>query len=175
MQKATARLWEQYPIPRGAVIAGAGIELKNINTGAVYQAQSSSTGNYTIGQSPAGKYQFVPVPSQAVCKKTGITVLVAQTLRIDISLEVGAITETVTVNADATLLRTESGELATNVAGSTRELPILGFSGYIRDPYAAVQLIRACSMAAAPYAWLGYPRTRRVLGRGPGFKPTDCF
>ncbi len=100
--------------PAGAVIAGAGIELKNINTGAVYQAQSSSTGNYTIGQLPAGKYQMSSsVPGFKQFIRTGITVLVAQTLRIDISLEVGAITETVTVNADAPLLRTESGELAT--------------------------------------------------------------
>ncbi|MBP1608507.1 MAG: TonB-dependent receptor [Acidobacteria bacterium] len=145
--------------PAGAVIAGAAIELKNINTGAIYQAQSSSTGNYTIGQLPAGKYQMSSsVPGFKQFIRTGITVLVAQTLRIDISLEVGAISETVTVNADAPLLRTESGELATNVAGSTlNELPILGFSGYIRDPYAAVQLIPGALYGSGTIRMVGSP------------------
>ncbi len=127
----------------GAVVPNTAIEVTNINTGAVYRAQSSSTGNYTIGQLPAGKYQMSSsVPGFKQFVRTGITVLVAQTLRIDIALEVGAISETVTVNADAPLLRTESGELATNVAGDTlNELPVLGFSGYLRDPYAVAQFV----------------------------------
>jgi hypothetical protein len=127
----------------GAVIPNAAIELKNINTGAVYQAQSSSTGNYTFGQLPVGQYQMSSsMQGFKQYLRTGITVLVAQTLRIDISLEVGSISETVTVNADAALLRVDSGELAHNVAGDTlSELPILGFSGYMRDPFAVAKLI----------------------------------
>jgi protocatechuate 3,4-dioxygenase beta subunit len=42
----------------GAVIPNAAIEVTNINTGAVYQVQSSSTGNYTFSQLPVGKYQM---------------------------------------------------------------------------------------------------------------------
>ena len=127
----------------GAVIPNAAIEVKNINTAAVYQTQSSSTGNYTFSQLPAGKYQMSSsVPGFKQFVRTGITVMVAQILRIDISLEVGDISETVTVSADAPLLRMDSGELATNVASKTlNELPILGFSGYIRDPFAMTTLI----------------------------------
>ena len=127
----------------GAVIPNAAIEVTNINTGAVYQVQSSSTGNYTFSQLPAGKYQMSSsVPGFKQFLRTGITVLVAQTLRIDISLEVGAISETVTVSEDAPLLRMDSGELAHNVASkSLNELPILGFTGGIRDPFAVTALI----------------------------------
>jgi hypothetical protein len=127
----------------GAVIPGAVIEVTNINTGAVYQVQSSSTGNYTLGQLPVGKYQMSSsVPRFKQFLRTGITVLVAQTLRIDISLEVGSINETVTVSDDAPLLRLDSGELSHNVAAKTlNELPILGFSGAIRDPYAVTELV----------------------------------
>ena len=129
--------------PAGAVIPNASIEAKNANTGAVYQVASTSTGNYTLGQLPAGKYQLsASVPGFKQFLQTGITVLVAQTLRIDIVLEVGNITETVTVNADAPLLRTESGELSHNVSSETLgNLPILGFSSSIRDPYAMTQLL----------------------------------
>jgi hypothetical protein len=127
----------------GAVIPGAVIEVTNINTGAVYQVQSSSTGNYTLSQLPAGKYQMSSsVPRFKQFLRTGITVLVAQTLRIDISLEVGAISETVTVSEDAPLLRMDSGELAHNIASKTlNELPVLGFTGGIRDPFAVTALI----------------------------------
>jgi hypothetical protein len=129
--------------PAGAVVPGATIEAKNINTGAVYQAGSTETGNYTLTQLPVGVYELsVSVPGFKQFVRTGITVLVAQTLRIDIELEVGDITETVTVSADATLLRTESGELSHNVASQRlNELPILSISGGMRNPMAVTQLI----------------------------------
>ncbi len=129
--------------PAGAVISSASIEAKNVNTRAVYKAATTSTGNYTLTQLPAGSYQLsASVQGFRQYVRTGITVLVAQTLRIDIMLEVGSITETITVNADAPLLKTESGELSHNVSSDTLgSLPILGFSSSIRDPYATTQLI----------------------------------
>jgi hypothetical protein len=131
--------------PAGAVIPGAMIELKNLNTGAVYQTVSSTTGNYTFGEVPAGKYQLSSsVSGFKQFSQTGITVMVAQVLRIDIKLEVGNISETVTVSADAPLLRTESGELAHVVAGDTlSNLPLLGFNATstIRSPYDVTQLV----------------------------------
>src|SRR6478672_4787624 len=49
--------------PAGAVVAGAPIEARNVETGAVYQAATSTTGNYTIAQLPAGTYELtVTVP-----------------------------------------------------------------------------------------------------------------
>jgi hypothetical protein len=129
--------------PAGAVIPSASIEAKNVNTGAVCKAASTSTGNYTLAQLPAGLYQLsASVPGFKQYVRTGITVLVAQILRLDITLEVGNLTETITVNADAPLLKTESGELSHNVTSDTLgSLPILGFSSSIRDPYATTQLI----------------------------------
>jgi hypothetical protein len=131
--------------PVGAVISSGSIEAKNVNTGAVYKAQSTSTGNYTLAQLPAGTYQLsASVPGFKQYLRTGITVLVAQVLRIDIELEVGSITETVTVNADAPLLKTESGDLAHTVAGDTlSNLPLLGFNATstIRSPYDVTQLV----------------------------------
>jgi len=77
--------------PAGAMIPNAAIEAKNTQTGAVYQTVSSATGNYTLPQLPVGVYQLSA--SQTGFKqymRTGITVMVAQTLRIDIALEVAA-------------------------------------------------------------------------------------
>src|SRR6516162_7010222 len=43
--------------PAGAVIASAPVEAKNVQTGAVYQAGSSATGNYVV-QVPTGTYEL---------------------------------------------------------------------------------------------------------------------
>jgi hypothetical protein len=132
-----------------AVIPGASIVATNGETGAKYETISTETGNYTLTQVPPGVYQLsVELPGFKKYVRQGITVLVAQTLRLDVSLEVGAATDEVTVNADAPLLRTESSDVS-HVVNSSRldDLPILGIGGVlsgsagIRNPYAMVQLV----------------------------------
>jgi len=135
--------------PTKAVIPGASVVATNAETSARFETISTETGNYSLSQVPPGVYQLsVELPGFKRFVRQGITVLVAQTLRIDVSLEVGAATDEVTVNADAPLLRTESSDLSHNVNSSRLdELPILGIGGVlsgsagIRNPYAMVQLI----------------------------------
>ena len=133
----------------GAVIPGASVVATNGETGAKYETISTETGNYTLTQLPPGVYSMsAELPGFKKYVRQGITVLVAQTLRINVSLEVGAATDEVTVNADAPLLRTESSDVSHNVNSSRLDdLPILGIGGVlsgsagIRNPYAMVQLI----------------------------------
>ena len=135
--------------PAGAVVAGASIEATNIETGGVYPSQTTSTGNYTIAQLPAGTYEVsVTVPGFKKYVRQGIVVQVAQTLRVDVGLEVGSAAESVTVNEAVALLKTESGELSHNVTSDTLDsLPVLGIgssqagSAGIRNPYAVTQLL----------------------------------
>src|SRR5262245_24693371 len=96
-----------------AVIPGASIVATNGETGTKYQTISTETGNYTLTQVPPGVYELsVELPGFKKYVRKGINVLVAQTLRLDVSLEVGAATDEVTVNADAPLLRTESSDVS---------------------------------------------------------------
>src|SRR5216684_6592050 len=113
--------------PAGAVVATAAVEVRNIQTGAVYQVASSGTGNYVV-QVPTGAYEIsITVQGFKKYVRQNIEVPVAKTLRIDASLEVGSTGESVTVNEAAPLLKTESGELGHNVTGETlNNLPILG-------------------------------------------------
>ena len=71
--------------PAGAVVANAAIEVRNVQTGAVYQVASSATGNYVV-QVPTGTYE-VSVTVQGFKKyvRPNILVPVEQTLRIDAS------------------------------------------------------------------------------------------
>ncbi|HEY1240382.1 MAG TPA: TonB-dependent receptor [Bryobacteraceae bacterium] len=141
--------------PAGAVVANAAIEARHIETGTVYPTVSTATGNYTIAQLPVGAYEVsVVVPGFKKYLRSGLTVQVAQTLRIDITLEVGAATESVTVQAEAALLKTESGELSHNVTTDTVDnLPILGIgssmagSSAIRNPQAVAYLLPGAYVA----------------------------
>ena len=133
----------------GAVIPGANVVATNTETSTKYETVSTETGNFTLTQLPPGVYQMsVELPGFKRYVRQGITVLVAQILRIDVALEVGAATDEVTVTADAALLRTESSDVSHNVTSSRLDdLPILGIGGVlsgsagIRNPYAMVQLI----------------------------------
>ncbi|MBV9504327.1 MAG: TonB-dependent receptor [Acidobacteriia bacterium] len=141
--------------PAGAVIASASVEAKNTANGAVYNAASSATGNYTIAQLPVGDYELsVTVAGFKKFVRTGLVVEVAGTLRVDATLEVGSNTESVTVEAAAPLLKTEGGEVSHNIATSTLDdLPILTLTGAaasigtnntlgnVRNPLSAVQLL----------------------------------
>ena len=113
--------------PGGAVIANAAVEARNTATGAVYSTASSGTGNYTVAQLPAGPYELsVTVPGFKKYVRSGLQVEVAGTARIDAVLEVGAASESVTVEAAAPLLKTEGGEVSHNISTSTfDDLPIL--------------------------------------------------
>ena len=135
--------------PTNAVIPGVSVVATNAETGAKYETISTETGNFTLPQLPPGTYQLsAELPGFKKYIRQGITVLVAQTLRLDVGLQVGAATDEVTVNADAPLLRTESSDLSHNVNSERLdELPLLGIGGVlsgsagIRNPYAMVQLI----------------------------------
>jgi hypothetical protein len=141
--------------PGGAVIAGASVEARNTATGAVYNVASSATGNYTVAQLPAGAYELsVTVPGFKKYVRAGLQVEVAGTARIDAVLEVGAATESVTVEAAAPLLKTEGGEVSHNISTSTLDdLPILTLVGAaagigsanslgnIRNPLSSVLLL----------------------------------
>jgi len=113
--------------PGGAVVPNAPIEVKNVETGNTFQVGSSATGNYVV-QVPTGNYELsVTVAGFKRFVRQNLAVPVEQTVRIDVTLVIGSSTDAVTVTEAAPLLKTESGELAHNVEGSTlNNLPVLG-------------------------------------------------
>jgi hypothetical protein len=134
--------------PAGAVVANAAIEARNLETGATYQAASSSTGNYTLSQLPAGTYQVAAtVAGFKKYVRENVSVQTAQTLRVDIPLEVGAASESVTVTEETSLLKTESADVSHNVSvQNLNDLPVLGIGSAssqagLRNPYSVLQLL----------------------------------
>src|SRR5262245_19907307 len=95
--------------PASAVVPGAKVSVKHTETGAVAQTVTTPTGNYTLTSLPAGVYELtVEAPGFKKSTQTGFQVQVAQTHRLDITLQVGSATESVTVTAEAPMMKTES-------------------------------------------------------------------
>src|SRR6185295_2577741 len=95
--------------PTGAVVPNASIEVKNSETGAVFQGGTSATGNYTF-QLPRGTYELsVTVAGFKKYTRQNLELPVATSVRWDVKLEVGATSEAVTVSAETPLLKSESG------------------------------------------------------------------
>jgi hypothetical protein len=135
--------------PTGAVVANAAIAAKNVATGQTYTATSTQTGNYTLAQLPTGAYE-VTVTVQGFKKFTrqGLELAPTQVMRIDIGLEVGSSAESVTITAEATLMKTESGEVSQTVTGDRiNNLPLLSIgeqqasAAGVRNPWALATLV----------------------------------
>jgi hypothetical protein len=145
--------------PAGAVVAAAGIEAKNLENGATYQAATTGTGNYTLAQLPAGTYTLsVSAPGFKKYIRPNIVVEATQIVRLDVSLEVGAASESVTVNADAPMLNTESGEVSHTIqADRLVNLGLLGIGGTysssqgLRFYQTEIQLIPGASVPASGF------------------------
>ena len=119
----------------GAVIPGATLHARNVDTGAEFDTVSTATGNYTIPSLIAGPYDLtVTAAGFEKYIQHGIGVEVVQVLRVDIVMKVGSSTESVTVNADAPLLRTENAEMSHNL--STERVDALpNTTTNMRDPF----------------------------------------
>jgi hypothetical protein len=134
----------------GAVIPSASIEAKNTATSEVYTAGTTGTGNFTLANLPAGIYEFtVTAPGFKKFIRSGLIVQVAQTARVDATLEVGAATESVTVNTEAPLLKTESGEVSHQINFTEADnIPLFTLNGNgseglgnVRDPLSVLTVL----------------------------------
>lgn len=113
--------------PGGAVVAGAKVVATNLDTGQVRETTTSGDGNYTLVELPADAYK-VTVEAQGFKSATveKVQVAVQVTRSLDIALEVGAITDVVTVTSEATpVIQTDTAVRQTNVTErQVMELPL---------------------------------------------------
>ncbi|HXK03581.1 MAG TPA: TonB-dependent receptor [Verrucomicrobiae bacterium] len=114
--------------PSGAAVPNAKVSLTNVATNAVRTASSTDSGDYTFPAVAPGIYNIRV--EQAAFKTVGsnnVQVQVQQTLRLDFTLEVGQVNESVQVMASAQMLQTENSSLGTVIENKgVTELPLNG-------------------------------------------------
>jgi len=122
----------------GALVPGAKITLKDLETGKTQEVTSNDEGFYRIVGLAPGKYELTVEKEGYKKSLTQNFDVAAEIVRgADVILEIGEITATVTVNEDTvTQLQTETANVAK--ALSTEEVKRLPQAG--RDPYELIRL-----------------------------------
>ena len=106
-QSNTATILGTVTDPTGATVAGATITVTNINTRVVRATNTGADGAFEIPLLTVGDYAVsASMASFKRVERTGIHLDADQKAKIDITLQVGELTERVTVEAAATLLAT---------------------------------------------------------------------
>ncbi|MBM3735725.1 MAG: hypothetical protein FJW39_08050 [Acidobacteria bacterium] len=125
-QSFTARIVGTITDPQGAVIAGAEVKAIDAGTARTLTTTSNADGNYSINEAPRGEYSIeVSAAGFKHFSRRGIILNVGQQARVDVRLDVGSVSETVEVVADASLLETVNSTLG-KVVDNKRitELPL---------------------------------------------------
>ena len=113
--------------PSGAAVPGAAVEARNVRTGYVYTATSNDEGVYTLANLLDGTYQLkARAQGFGEFAVDNIILTVRENRRVDVLLQVGAMTNTVDVTAGgATLIETETARIAdVKDRQQLRELPL---------------------------------------------------
>ena len=112
----------------GAVIPNAQVTLLNTDQGITLETKSGADGGYNFSPVRAGHYQ-ITVTANGFAKTTqkNVTVSVAQVVQVNVSLKLGAATETVEVNTAPPQLQTEEASVGQVIGGQeVNALPLNG-------------------------------------------------
>ena len=114
----------------GALVPGVTITVKHIDSGLIRTVMTGETGNYSAPSLPVGPYEItttMPGFKQAV--RLGINLGVGQEAVIDLTLEVGANAEQVTVSEEAPLVNTTLASTSGLISEQqVKDLPLNGRS-----------------------------------------------
>jgi hypothetical protein len=154
--------------PSGQPIPGATIVVALSDTGALRTAVTEKAGAFVItGLSPGAYRISVELSGFRPLMREGIRLSTGETVRLDVALEVGAVSEAITVQGDASLLRTEASGLG-HVVDNQKivELPLNGRS--FMSLATLVPGVAVPPPPAAPFPRIngGRPRTNEYLFDG---------
>jgi len=130
-QTETGRIAGTVTDVQGGVIPGVTVTAKSVAAGTTRTTVTDSSGNYVIANVPADVYTVTFELSGFKTVQTRVQVNVGATVGADARIEVGAVTEQVTVTAAPPTIDTQTGEFRTTITTKQlTELPTL-----TRNPY----------------------------------------
>lgn len=122
---------------QGGVVPGATVTATNLGTQYSRSAVTDGAGEYALRLLPVGNYKVeVTIPGFKNFSQTGIVLEVGRNARVDATIELGAVSETVSVVGDSPLVDTASSSLARTVGqNEVLNLPLVN-----RDLYSLLNL-----------------------------------
>jgi hypothetical protein len=121
--------------PASAVIPGAKVEAVHQETQIRYTGATNETGVYVLQQLPVGRYELsVEAPGFRRYVRKDIEVNVAQTVTLNVGMEVGQVEQVLEVTGAAPLIESTTSTVGTVVTRAmVQDLP-LSVSGNMRNP-----------------------------------------
>lgn len=108
-QVTTATIYGRILDPTGAVIPGASVTATNERTGAATSTTSNERGEFTLTFLPVGRYTVsIEAPGFKRQQQTGLELVAGQKTDLTFNLELGQISETITVRAEAPIIENAS-------------------------------------------------------------------
>ncbi|HUY12317.1 MAG TPA: TonB-dependent receptor [Terriglobia bacterium] len=136
--QATSSITGVVSDPSGAVVPGATVTVTNQATGVTFTQPTNSSGVYYFRSLIPGTYTVKVVAQGFEAYLSNNNILSAdRVFGLNVTLKVGAETQTVTVESAAPMVNTEEGHLSTLVSGS--EVANLALNG--RDIYQLMKLV----------------------------------
>lgn len=128
--------------PAGSAVPSAQITITNNATGSVRTLQSNATGAYSAADLRNGTYTVqAVVPGFKTYERTNVVLDVDATLRIDVLLQVGATRDSITVEANALQVQSDTNEVSTVITG--QQITQLDTNG--RNPIQLATLVPGAS------------------------------
>ncbi len=118
--------------PSGAAIPNAEVTLTNSATGQVYTDKTDGSGRFNVGNVMPGNYDIKIVASGFRTEtRTGVNVSANTVSRVDLKMEVGALSEAITVQSEATLLQTDKADTHSVITTQqVANMPLPGYRNY---------------------------------------------
>ena len=117
--------------PSGAIVAKAQCILTNVDTGVAQTTETTTAGAYEFPYVSVGNYTLlVKAPGFEENRFTGIVVHLGSAVTQDVKLQVGAVTQEISVTTSAPLLQAQDASLGMTIDNTmATELPLFGGSG----------------------------------------------
>ncbi len=118
---------------QGAVVSGVKVTVRNTDTGASQTIETNGNGYYEANLLMPGPYQLTAeIKGFKKAVRNGVSLPVSSRVEVELKLELGALTETISVTADAPLLETNSVSTGRVIDNKTvMELPVMGNSAML--------------------------------------------
>ena len=144
----------------GAVIPEAKVQITNSGTAQSKETSTGADGSYMFTDLQPGTYSVaVSAKGFRTARAHEVAVTINTVSRLDVRLQVGEVTESVTISAEGALIQTDKADVHSNLG--VREVTQLPISGY-RNYQALINLVPGSTPASYQNAVIGSPA--RALG-----------
>jgi hypothetical protein len=97
----------------GQTVVGAQVKMTDTEKGQVHNTTTDASGRYALPSLPVGAYQLeVTAPGFKAYKQTGIVLQVASTVEANVTMQIGSVSDSIVVVADAAMVETKDNALS---------------------------------------------------------------